>query len=240
VTGVATLFLGLLVIFGWYTHNETLVQVLPTFVPMQYNTALGFVLCGGGLILLGLGRRRAATVTGYLAVAVGSLTLVEYIFQVNLGIDELFMEHDITVATSNPGRMAPNTAICFTLMGLGIALHPKSWSQSTRSLVKVILGSLAFGLAIVALSGYFTRLETAYGWGNLTRMAVHTSVGFIIASIGLLAFVWHRDQQSTALLPRLMPVPLAVGILKKNAGWQVAEAANGPLGWTGSRTRHPI
>ena len=35
--GVATLLLGLAVLLGWYTGNRTLVQVLPGFVPMQYN-----------------------------------------------------------------------------------------------------------------------------------------------------------------------------------------------------------
>jgi len=225
VTGSAALVLGLLVIVGWYTHNRTLVQVLPTFVPMQYNTALGFILCGAGLVFLLFDRRRAATVAGSLAAIVGSLTLVEYIGQVNLGIDELFMKHDITVATSNPGRMAPNTAICFALVGLGIALDLRSRSPSTRSLVKVILGSLAFGLAIVALSGYLTRLETAYGWGNLTRMAVHTSVGFVLLSIGLLSYVWYRDVKGEPSLPRWMPVPIAVAILTATlVFWQALTA----------------
>jgi len=226
-TGLATLLLGLVVIVGWYTHNRTLIQVLPEFVPMQYNTALGFILCGAGLMLLVVGRPGAAAVAGYLAAIVGGLTLVEYIGHVDLGIDELFMKHDITVATSHPGRMAPNTAICFTLVGLGIAVRPRSWSPSTRSLVTVILGSLAFGLSMVAFSGYLTRLETAYGWGNLTRMAVHTSVGFLVVSLGLLSHVWFRDVKEESSLPRWIPVPTAVAILTATlCFWQALVAEN--------------
>jgi len=41
VLASAALLLGLLVLVGWHTGNRTLVQVLPSFVPMQYNTALG-------------------------------------------------------------------------------------------------------------------------------------------------------------------------------------------------------
>jgi hypothetical protein len=41
--------LGLSVLTGWYTHNLDLIQVNPAFVPMQYNTALGFVMAGLGL-----------------------------------------------------------------------------------------------------------------------------------------------------------------------------------------------
>jgi PAS domain S-box-containing protein len=211
-TGVATFALGVIVLLGWYTGNRTLIQVLPAFVPMQYNTALGFVFSGVALLCLLFNRPRPASIAGYLLLLVGGLTLVEYIASVNLGIDELFMKHEITVKTSQPGRMAPNTAICFTLIGLAVAISPRRWSPAHRSLLRVILGSLTFGLAVVALSGYFTKLETAYGWGNLTRMAVHTSVGFMLVSIGLLCIVWKQDLKNVSWLPRWMPVPIFIGI----------------------------
>jgi len=211
--GVATLLLGILVVFGWHVGNRTLVQILPTFVPMQYNTALGFVLCGSSLLLLSSGQQRFASIAGYLAALVGGLTLLEYVGSLNLGIDELFMKHDVTVGTSHPGRMAPNTAICFTLIGLGTAFRFLRWPPHFTSLGRGILGSLTFGLSAVAFSGYFTGLETTYGWGNLTRMAVHTSVGFICVSAGLLCLAWSRDIQDESRLPRWVPVPLGVVIL---------------------------
>ncbi len=43
--------LGLVVLVGWHVNSETMVQVIPSFVPMQYNAALGFVLCGSGMLL---------------------------------------------------------------------------------------------------------------------------------------------------------------------------------------------
>ncbi len=208
--GLMTFLLGVVVIGGWHVGNRTLVQVMPTFVPMQYNTALGFVLSSAALLLLLIERGRAASLAGGLAFLVGALTLVQYVFGVDLGIDELFMKHDITVKTSNPGRMAPNTAVCFALVGLATALPPNGFA-APRSLLRVILSSLAFGLGVVALSGYATGLETAYGWGNLTRMAVHTSVGFIVISLGILAFVWQRDPAESRL-PAWTPVPTAVAI----------------------------
>ncbi|MBW2269803.1 MAG: hypothetical protein JRH16_14620, partial [Deltaproteobacteria bacterium] len=206
-----TLLLGLVVIGGWHTGNRTLVQVMPSFVPMQYNTALGFVLSGAALLLLVFERRRAASVAGGLAFLVGGLTLLQYAFGVDLQIDEFFMKHDITVKTSNPGRMAPNTAVCFTLVGLATALPTKAFAAH-HSLLRVIWSSLAFGLAVVALSGYATGLETAYGWGNLTRMAVHTSAGFIVVSLGILSFLWQRDSADSQL-PAWTPVPMAVAIV---------------------------
>ncbi len=221
----AALLLGLVVLVGWYTGNRTLIQVLPQFVPMQYNTALGFVLSGAALLLLILERERAAVAVGALAALVGALTLVEYVAQIDLRIDELFMKHDITTETSHPGRMAPNTAMCFLLVGLAAAWSPRRWSPRGRSLLRVVLVSLAFGLSTVALSGYVTHLETAYGWGNLTRMAIHTAVGFMMVSSGMLLWVWSRDLQEGFWLPDWLPAPAGLGILTATiCFWQALSA----------------
>jgi signal transduction histidine kinase/CheY-like chemotaxis protein len=220
-----TLLLGLVVLFGWHSGNRTLVQVLPQFVPMQYNTALGFVFAGAALLALVLERPRIGMAAGALAAMIGSLTLLEYIGQVDLGIDELFMTHEVTVKTSNPGRMAPNTALCFVLIGLAVAYSRSRWSPRSRSLTRVILASLAFGLSTVALSGYLAQLETAYGWGNLTRMALHTSVGFILVSLGIVCCVWSRDLREESRLPVWMPVPLGLGIMTAALSFWQALAA---------------
>ena len=221
----ATLLLGLVVLFGWYTGNRTLVQILPQFVPMQYNTALGFVLSGGALLGLALGRTRPGIAAGAAAAGIGALTLFQYVAGVDLGIDELLMDHNVTTETSSPGRMAPNTALCFILVGLAAALSPTGWTPRRRSLLRVVLGSLAFGLSAVALSGYLTGLETAYGWGNLTRMALHTSVGFTLVALGLLALTWSRDLDGEEVLPPWLPVPLGVGVVTATlCFWQALRA----------------
>jgi len=223
--GALTALLGVVVIFGWHTGNTNLVQVLPTFVPMQYNTALGFVLCGFGLLFALFGKSRLAVVAGALAATVGGLTLIEYVFGVNLGIDQLFHEHEITVKTSHPGRMAPNTALCFTLVGLAVIARSLIQRPKLRSLVTVLLSSLALAFGVVALSGYLAGLETAYGWGWLTRMAIHTSVGFIVVSIGFVAAVWRDDLTSEAILPRWFPVTVFVATCTAALClWQAIEA----------------
>jgi signal transduction histidine kinase/DNA-binding response OmpR family regulator len=223
--GGGTLLLGLVVIVGWYTGSRTLIQVLPQFVPMQYNTALGFVLSGAALLLLIRERGRGAVALGAFAALIGAVTLVEYDAQVDLRIDEFLMKHDITTETSHPGRMAPNTAMCFLLVGLAVAWSPRRWSVRSRSLLRVVLVSLAFGLSTVALSGYLTNLETAYGWGNLTRMAIHTAVGFMMVSNGMLLWVWSHDLREDSWLPDWLPAPAGLGILTATiCFWQALSA----------------
>jgi signal transduction histidine kinase/DNA-binding response OmpR family regulator len=225
VFAAASLLLGFAVLFGWHTGNRTLVQLLPQFVPMQYNTALGFVFCGAALLGLALDRVGIAVISGAIAALIGSLTLIEYVGQISLGIDEIFMKHEVTVKTSHPGRMAPNTAVCFLLVGMSAVLSVFILPERTRSVLRVILASLAIGLSTVALSGYLAELETAYGWGNLTRMALHTSVGFIVVSSGMLCLIWSREVEAESGLPRWMPVPVAIAILTATlCFWQALAA----------------
>ncbi len=192
----ASALLGLVVLVGWYTHSLALIQVLPSFVPMQYNTALGFLLCGIGLLSFTRGRARLAVVCGAAAGAVGMLTLVEYIFGLNLGIDQLLMEHYITLETSHPGRMAPNTALCFSLVSAALLVMGCSKQFKIRPQVLGILGSLVLILGVVPFIGYLSGASTAYGWGQLTRMAVHTAAGFIALGVGIVAQAWIEGMET--------------------------------------------
>jgi len=89
---------------------------------MKANTALGFVLAGLSLMLLArpnpsLKAQRLSQMFAAVTALIGFLTVCEYIFSVNLGIDQmLFRESANAVGTLSPGRMAPNTrSISFSL-----------------------------------------------------------------------------------------------------------------------------
>jgi signal transduction histidine kinase len=179
------------VLFGWHTNQPRLIQIHADWAPMQYNTALGFLACGLAGIFIHKSRYSISKPLAFFLILLGGLTLAEYVFNVNLSIDEMFKEHSITTKTSHPGRMAPNTALCFTLMGLFFLLSSIKSKEGTM-LVRGALGLLVFALGIVALSGYLMGLENAYGWGNLTRMAFHTASGFIILGFGAVLVTLHQ------------------------------------------------
>lgn len=181
--------LGSLVIIGWLIEREDLIQVLPSFVPMQFNTALGFCIFGLSTLSILTGRNSAASVLSILGGLLGLLTLTEYAFNIDLGIDELFMEAYITVKTSNPGRMAPNTALCFFLSGITSYLLTRSIRQIQLA---GLLSTVIFTLGIVAFEGYLVNIESTYGWANFTRMAIHTAFGFIVLSIGIVSLSWLK------------------------------------------------
>ncbi len=189
-----SLGLGLLVLAGWYLKIPLLIQVHPSFVPMQYNTALGFLFCGTGLFFLTQGKPTPALALGSLALAVGGLTLIQYLFVINIGLDELFMNHFITVKTLHPGRMAPNTALCFSLVGSSLLISGLSGKRSSTRIALFALSALTLALSAVATLGYIIGMETAYGWGRLTRMALHTSIGFLVLGSGIFILSWINSQ----------------------------------------------
>ena len=223
--GLLPTLLGTVVLIGWYTHNTTLIQVSPTFVPMQYNTALGFLMSGIGILFAVFYRLQLAQVCGLIVFLTGGLTLIEYGFVVDLGIDQLFMEHYVTTATSNPGRMAPNTALSFAVTGIALLFITGSNSSKTKLALIGIMGALAFGLGTIAAAGYATNLETAYGWGNLTRMAIHTAVGFLFIGLGLISYAWSKDRHQRTTLPSWLSYVVSIVFLTITVSlWQALNA----------------
>jgi hypothetical protein len=58
----------------------------------------------------------------------------------------------------------------------------------------MLVGSLAFIVAViaaVALFGYITGIQAAYGWGASSRIATHTAAALLLLSLTVLA--WTRQ-----------------------------------------------
>ncbi|MEA3642945.1 MAG: ATP-binding protein [Lamprobacter sp.] len=187
---------------------------------MQYNTALGFVLSGVGLWACGGQRGSLVLVVGFLVSLIAALTLSQYALGIDLGIDQLLMAHEIRVGTSHPGRMAPNTALSFVLFG-GSLLLMSGGRGSLRWRLAGILAGVVAGLGMVALLGYLLALPTAYGWGQLTKMALHTALAFTLLGGGCIALVWIHEQERQEWIAIVVGILLATLTL---ALWRAVQA----------------
>jgi diguanylate cyclase (GGDEF)-like protein len=206
------LTLGLTVIWGWYIGSEKLIQIHPKFVPMQFNTALGFGLIGLAILGVTNNHKKFVKYIGIGLVLLGGLTLVQHFFGINLSIDELLMKHYITVGTSQPGRMAPNTALNFLLSGLAILTMSTKKLNLKQLVVGSFLGTVIMGLGSVAFLGYLSNVEAAYGWGNLTKMAIHTSIGFMVVGMMLVLEARYLSWKIQQKIPSTV-LPLTLGVL---------------------------
>jgi len=169
---------------------------------MQYNAALGLLLCGSSLLALGGGWARLAGLCGALVMLLGVLTLSEYLGDIDLGIDQLFMQHFIAMATAHPGRMSPNTALCFMLLGT-IVVVMRTSVHGVRTLLLTGLGSVAVvALGLVACLGYLMQGKGIHAGASFTDMAVHAAVGCILLGLGLTACVWRQGKVHPTWAPR--------------------------------------
>lgn len=207
ISGLFSLLLGLTVIIGWYTKNSLLIQLSPHFVPMQFNTALCFMLSGLTTILLFFGQRIFATFFLPFIFLITVLTLLQYFFG-NLGIDELFLDHYLTTKTVHAGRMSPNTILCFLLYSNMLLLL---LLEKLNNRLLWILNSLLLAFCTLAFLGYVFDVEVVFGWQKYTRMALHTSVGFIILALGAYIQVIKVILKDNKI--NLIPLPLGTLLL---------------------------
>ncbi|MDP2929265.1 MAG: PAS domain S-box protein, partial [Candidatus Omnitrophota bacterium] len=121
----------------------------------------------------------------FIMTLVGLLTLSEYLFGWNLGMDQLlFKEPAGAVRTIHLGRMAPDTAVCFVLFAVG------SWivygTRKNHRLIltaRLIAGLVLIGVALTAILSYSLLGFVLLGWGNLTAMAFHTAIIFLALGV---------------------------------------------------------
>ena len=233
VTAAFSIVVGGAVFAGWVLGIETLKVILPGQVAMKANASVAFVACGVSLWCLaaesagGL-RRTAGRGLALLAGLIGMLTVSEYIFGRNLGIDLLlFPEKAGAIGTSSPGRMLPLAGINFVLLSLALLLLNFETRRGLRPAQILVLPPAA--AAILTCQEYLFGMQTFSGIASVTRLAVHGAVVFIALCAGILCVRPDRgvvkiavsDTQGGSMWRRLFPMAIVVPAL---LGWLRLEA----------------
>jgi len=180
--------IGLTVLYGWFINSSKIVQIHPTLTPMQFNTALCFTLSGLSLMLMLQKNPTFKKISQYVNYAVGIfsfLTLSQYVFNINLGLDELFFNHSITTNTFHKGRMAPDTAIAFFIFSHALSIQVKYQEQKSLHLA---FGGIVLFLGTLNLLGYIFDFGTLIRISHLTQMALNTSFCFTLLGIGIILY----------------------------------------------------
>lgn len=237
--GIAVTAIGGLVMVGWLFDVSMLKSVLPGLVTMKTNTALGFVLGGLSLWLWTSiqsqddqapipSRKNLYPIiytSSALVLLIGLLTLVQYYFDSNLGIDELlFKEATDAVGTYAPNRMAPNSALNFLFLGWAQLLL---LSRERRNYILAqVLTLVAFLVAFLGFLGYAYGITSFYGIGSYTQMALHTAIAFVLQSLGMLLAspdrglmaVVVKNHAGSIMARRLSPAAVAIPPI---LGWSI-------------------
>ncbi len=165
-------------------------DVLRSFAPgriaMKLVTATSFALAALTL-LAATGRRQhplLIRVLAILVVSLGGLSTIEHFAGVDLAIDRMWAaEAPGAAETIYPGRMAPNTAGSFVLIGTALLLLGGS-SRPARVVRNAAI--LATGLiALQVLIGYAYTVGGFRGPVTGNPMALPTAICFVLLAVGL-------------------------------------------------------
>lgn len=234
-TGVFIILAGMFVVAGWLFDIQFLKTVGPDFVSMKINSALCFVF-SGALLILNYYRdnkniRRSYFLCTAVILLIGLITLTQYLFHYNTGIDE-FLYTDIDSVKEGlryPGRMSAATSFCFTVMGIVFLLFNSN--NRTSKVVSQLLLHFVTLISFLAMVGYIYSVPSFYTLSLVNSMAFHTSVLLFLLSIaasfinphvgitGLFTGFRTGNIMARRLFPLMVLILLILGYLQLLAHW---------------------
>lgn len=223
LTALLATLIGVTVLIGWAFDIAVLKSISPDWVTMKANTAVCFILTGIALWLTAIPpltlktnsaiASRLARFCGLLVFLFGALSLAEYISGWDLGLDQwLFVEPGGAVDTSNPGRMAPEAALCFILLTVALWIICDVRKTRLTLLTSASCGLVVVALALAAIQSYFTPSLGSFGWFGLSIMAMPTALLFALLGMSVITLSWRRDVLPWSLSGRTT-VALACGMV---------------------------
>jgi len=203
--GAAVAFLGGTLLLSWYVHTLRLVSPAGDYVPMQYNTALGFLIAGLAVVAACTGRRRMALWGGALAAGFGSMVLAEHVLGRSFGV--LARMFGGRFAGAEAGRMSATSALCFALTGCLLLANALPGSRRRwRRAASTLLASILMASAFVGLMSWLEHDAQSLGFPRLTGMEGPTAAGFLGLGAAFFVMVWRLKDG-----PELHPGPAWAG-----------------------------
>lgn len=212
ILGIIVCLQGLVVLLGWHLYTWNLISPYPFFTGMQYNLALSLVLGGLCCITLMYQKHYLAMALGLGVTVISYLTLAEYIFGINWGIDEFFITPPPSPLTLYPGRMAPSTALCFSLFGTALVIMCSKWRFRKRQMVLRILACVSIAFATISFSAWVTGATTK-AWLEFTRLEGRPILEITTLGAAIIVYAWTHCKTYEGALPPFLPLPTVAGVI---------------------------
>ncbi len=224
--GGSVILMGGLVLAGWAGNNPVLKSVAPGLTAMNPLTAMAFQLAGCALLLLqaerlGSWRRRLGVLCAGLVVALAAIRLAGYLLHWDIALDRLLFTSQLDQEPV-PNRMAPNTALCFLLVGSAFVLLDRETRGHRRPAQMMFLaaGIMSFTVLLGYIYSATIFMRVAY-----IPMALNTALGFMLLATGglgarpqhgLMALVTSPETGGVIvrrLVPAAILIPPAIGFI---------------------------
>ncbi|OGT46387.1 MAG: hypothetical protein A3E83_06290 [Gammaproteobacteria bacterium RIFCSPHIGHO2_12_FULL_41_20] len=188
---------------------QLFITVSPT--PMAYNTALGFLLLGVGIVI-SVYQRYAS----YVSVIIFFVILISVLPMVSSVVDEdsyIARFFSAYLYFANIKYMAPNTALNFTFSCLVLAMLHAKWPHQYYIIISGFFSLIVLNVSIIYLSGYFLDIETLYQWGGAKPMAFSTALGFVLLGCALVFCTLYQGLQDNRDIASYAPLVITMVLL---------------------------
>lgn len=168
---------------GWVLGIDVLRRLVPGFSTIKVNTAIGIGCLGATLALTRTVPRYRAigNIAASLATLIGLVTLAEYTFHWDAGIDQLWILD--TSHSGKPGRPAAATALMISLLG-GATLCV---GRATLARPKTVAALTVSVISWATLNGYVFGAHALQEIPLLDTVALPTASLMLLLSLGVLA-----------------------------------------------------
>jgi two-component system, sensor histidine kinase and response regulator len=231
---------GTAIVFAWTFYFWLPTWALPYLVTLKPNLAINFILCGISLWIYCDEKSRyghyVAEICAGIVFVMAFLTLFEYFFQIDLGIDRGVFARppaDVFYSAALPiSRMSPFAAANFVLTGFVLFfLDNETISYRVRQLfISIALFFLFFEFLIHIYR--FSDVSMYLGMADIhSKMALPVLFVFIMLELGIffcrpqlgIASILTSSDSGGALARRLIPpaiiLPIILGYLGLAGNW---------------------
>ena len=190
ILSIIIVIIGVIVLIGWAFNIPIFKSPGPDFPTIKSNVALCFILIGASLWLqqtkrINVHNRRAAQILAIIILIIGLLTIIEHIFNLNLGLDQiLFIEPYGATNTFSPNRISFITAIELVITSIALLILDKKVNKHIPTQYLMILEGI---LALMVLLGYLYNAPEFYQIYYYNAASIYGGITFMLIFLAVLA-----------------------------------------------------
>jgi Bacteriophytochrome (light-regulated signal transduction histidine kinase) len=190
VLSFVLIIVGAIILIGWALDIPLLKSPGPDFPTIKSNVALCFILIGTSLWLQQTKRvntrnRCIAQILAVLVLVIGLLTLMEHLFNLNFGLDQiLFIEPSGTINTFSPNRIPFIETLNLVITSFALLILDKKVHKHVPAQYLMILEGT---LSLMVLLGYLYNAPEFYQIYYYNASSIYGGIIFMLIFFAVLS-----------------------------------------------------